>query len=181
MKQQPDKYVPANLPDTLPGLIQFLYDELWRISAAMNKFPTAISVAQTALDVPITPIPTEFRMFEGIAPEYDLPGGGWDLALGEWTCTANGIYAVFINVLVSPFGAGNKNYACELRLYVNDVEAWHNSDAGPDDFELGAALAASGMLKRDDVVRATLTLVHDQFTGDTDVMAGMSITSTALQ
>lgn len=180
-KTQGENYTPGNLPDTADGLIQFLYDELWRIAIALERFPAGFSVNELNTTIPVTTVPTEFRLFEGETPAYDLPGGGWDSTLGEWTASATGLYQVNCNAIIQPFGAGNKDYAADLKIYINDVEAFANSTVGDDAFSLSCAIAVSGLITREDVLRATLTLVHEQFTGNTTFDAYMSATSTALQ
>ena len=178
-KQPAEPYFPGNLPDTLTGLIAFLYDELWRISRALTEFPVGMNVGQSVGGVPITTIPTEFRLFEGEQALLDLPGGGWDVALGEWTVPLNGLFQINANCVVEPFGAGNKDYAATLRLYVNDVATWQNTDVGDDAFTLSCTLAISGSLKQGDVVRWSIGLVHDQFVGVTTVTSFASLSSTA--
>ena len=178
-KQAAEKYYPGTIPDTLPALIAFLYDELYRISAALAAFPVGVNVAQVAVGVPVTTIPTEFRLFEGAAADLDLPGGGWDSVTGEWTVPLNGIFQINANCVVDAFGAGNKDYAATLRLYVNDVATWQNSDVGDDAYNLSCTLAISGVLKHLDVLRWSIELVHDQFVGVTNVVSFASVTSTA--
>ena len=180
-KRNPDRYVPGNLPNTTEGLIQFLYDELPRISAAINRLPAGVSVKEVAAAIPITTIPTEFRLFEGETPNYDLPGGGWDITLGEWTIPATGLYQLNGNAIVDPFGSGNKDYAATLTLYENDISIFENSAVGDDAFPLAVSMALSGRLQREDVIRMALTVVHDQFVGNTTYTASMSATSTALE
>lgn len=177
-KQPPPRYTPGNLPDTGDGLIQFLFDELPRIAAALNKFPSGMSVSQAVNDVPVTTVPTEFRLFEDEPANFDIPGGGWDIPLGEWTVPATGLYVVTANVLVAPFGAGNKDYAVQLTLYIDNVQLWRGASVGQDNLEIGASVSAVGRAVRDSVIRATITLVHDQFVGTTTVTAQMGITST---
>ena len=178
-KRPADRYHPGNLPDSLPGLIQFLYDELWRIADALNRFPVGLNVDETLLAVPISPVPAEYRLFEGETAALDLPGGGWDVPLGEWTVPLNGLYQINMNTVIDPFGSGNKDYAAKLRLYIDDVETWSNTDVGDDAFPLSCSLAISGLISRESVVRASIELVHDQFTGTCDVSSFMGITSTA--
>ena len=180
-KRPSEKYYPGNVPDTLPALVQFLFDELFRISEAIRAFPVGMNVKEARIGVPITTTPTEDRLFEGAAADLDLPGGGWDSVLGEWTVPVNGLYQININSVVAPFGAGNKDYAAEIKLYIDNVERWSNADAGQDNFRLSCSLAASGFLFRESVIRVTITLVHDQFVGSTTVTSFMGITSTAQQ
>ena len=180
-KTPPERYVPGNIPDSVDGLIQFLYDELPRISAAMLALPVGVSVNEQGVTIPVTTVPTEFRLFEGAAPIYDLPGGGWNSTLGEWTVLSTGLYQINANAIIQPFGAGNKDYAAEIKLYINDVETFANAAVGDDAFRLSCSLAISGRLQREGVIRLTLTVVHDQFVGNTTYDAAMSITSTALE
>ena len=60
-KRASERYVPGNIPDTLPGLVQFVYDELPRISQALNEFPVGLNVAQAEPAVPIGTVAVEFR------------------------------------------------------------------------------------------------------------------------
>ena len=180
-KQPSERYVPGNIPDTLPGLIQFLYDELPRISQALNEFPVGLNVAQSEPGVPITTIPATFRLFEGETALFDLPGGGWDVALGEFTIAVTGLYQLNIVSDVLPFGAGNKDYAANLVFLINDVEVFAAGNVGQDNFRLGCAIAISTFLVQGDVIRATIELVHDSFVGTTTVTSFMGISSTAQQ
>jgi len=181
LKAPIDRYTPGNLPDTADGLIQFLLDELERIAAAMNEFPVGINVGEVQIGVPVTTIPAEFRLFEGETPLFDIPGGSWDLPLGEWTCPATGLYTINVVCSIAPFGAGNKDYACTLRVYSDDVEILSTSSVGDDAFPLGADIGLSTFIDRESVIRATITIVHDQFVGTTTVTSFMSIVSSALQ
>ena len=181
MKQGDERYEPGLIPDTPAGLIQFLQDELPRISAALNKFPNGVGVAASYPAVPVTTTPTEYRLFEGALSNYDLPGGGWNSVTGEWTCAASGLYQVNLNAQVSPFGSGNKDYGADLRLYIDDVEIWNSTAVGDDAYPLACSISVSGRLQRESIIRATITLVHDSFTGTCAVDANMSISSTALE
>lgn len=176
-----ERYQPGNLPETLPGLLSFLYDELWRIARALNAFPIGMNVREDAIAVPVDTTPTEHRLFENVTPTLDLPGGNFNEPLGEWTAPASGIYQVNVNSVVDPFGAGNKDYAAKLRIYIDDIEAWSNTDVGDDAYTLSCSMAISGLLERGEVIRFTLELVHEQFTGNTTVTSFMSISATAIQ
>jgi len=178
-KRASDKYRPGELPTELPALITHLYDEFARIAQALNEFPAGITVSEAATDVPVSTIPEEYRLFEGETPQYDLPGGGWNVAAGEWTVPLNGIYQININSTVAPFGAGNKDWLAEVRLYSDDVLAFESTSAGQDNFPLTCSMAISSLLVRESVLRATLTLVHDSFVGLVDVDSFMGITVAA--
>ena len=179
-KRNPDRYVPGNLPNTTEGLIQFLYDELPRISAALLALPAGISVRELAA-VPISPVEQETRLFEGETPEFDLPGGGWDITLGEWTVPATGLYQLNGNIIVEPFGAGNKDWTVVLVLYRNDVEVFRNSAVGNDAFSLSCSMALSGRLQREDVMRMTVITQHEQFTGVSNYSAAWTASSTVVE
>ena len=181
LKGPVERYSPGNLPDSPDGLIEFLYDELPRIATAMNEFPVGINVREEDPAVPVELVPVEFRLFEGETPLFDLPGGSWDIPLGEWTCPASGLYTINAISVVAPFGAGNKDYAALLRIYVDDVETLSSGDVGQDNFDLTSSIALSTFITRESVIRATITLVHDQFTGTTTVTSFMSIVSSALE
>jgi hypothetical protein len=178
-KQPSEKYYPGNIPDTLPALVQFLFDELWRISRALNEFPVALNVSEIEIGVPVTTTPTEFRLFEGETPILDIPGGSWDIALGEWTAPVTGLYQINVNTVTTGPGAGNKIWGVVVRLYVNDIQRWENTDVGDDAFKLSCALSVSGRLLREDVVRLTITLEHEQFVGSTDVESHLSLINVA--
>lgn len=178
-KRPSEKYVPGNIPDTLPGIVQFLYDELPRIAQALNEFPVGMNVSENQPGVPITTTPTEFRLFQTETPGFDLPGGGWDVALGEWTVPVNGFYQFNLVAEISPFGAGNKDYACELHFYVDDAIVFTSGNVGDDAFPLGTAIAISTFLIRESKVRATIVLEHDQFVGTSTVLSFMGIANTA--
>ena len=180
-KQPSERYVPGNIPDTLPVLIQFLYDELPRISQALNEFPVGLNVSQSVPGVPINLIPTTFNLFINEVALFDLPGGGWNEATGEYSIAVTGLYQLNIVTDVTPFGAGNKDYACQLEFLKNDVVIFAAGNVGQDDFRLGCAIAISTCLVRGDILRATITLVHDSFVGSTTVTAFMGISSTAQQ
>lgn len=178
-KRPAERYVPANIPDTLPALVQFLYDELWRISRALNEFPVGLNVTEDQAGISVDTTPQETRLFEGVDPTLDLPGGDWNNPLGEWTVPLTGLYQININAVVAPFGSGNKDYAAKIVLYVNDVETWANTDVGNDQFPLSCTLSVSGLLSISDVVRITIVLQHEQFTGVTSVNAFMTTAITA--
>ncbi len=178
-KRPAEKYYPGNIPDTLPALIQFLYDEFWRISEAISAFPVGLNVIELEPSVPVDTTPVEFRLFEGEAFILDLPGGGWDQVLGEWTAPVSGLYQINMNSIIEPFGSGNKDYAAKLRLYIDNVERWANSAVGDDAFSLSCSLAVSGYIARESIVRATIELVHEQFTGTSQVNSFIGISSTA--
>ena len=180
-KQPSERYRPGNIPETLPGLIQFLYDEFPRIAQALNEFPVGVNVTGTEPAVPIGTTPVEFRLFEGQPFELDLPGGGWDEALGEFTIPVSGLYQINANVVIGAFGAGQFDYGALLRLYVNNVVRWSNSAAGQDDFSLSCSLAISGFLTREDILRWTVELTHQQQTGTVPVVSTVGVTSTAQQ
>ena len=57
-KQTTERYHPGNLPDSPDGLIQFLFDELWRIAQAISAHIVGATVTQLGLIVPVTPVPT---------------------------------------------------------------------------------------------------------------------------
>lgn len=175
VKRVTDKYVPSQIPETLPGLVQFFYDELPRIAAAINEAPSAVNVNQSVAGVPITTVPTEFRLFEGELPKNDLPGGGWDSVAGEWTILVSGFYQVNLVANITPFGSGNKDYAASLNLYKNNGLLFTTGNVGDDAFDLGTAMAMSIDLLREDVIRTTITLVHDQFVGNTTVQSAFGV------
>lgn len=181
LKTQTERYAPGNLPATAEGLIQFLFDELPRIAAALNSFPVALNVFESHGGVPVDTVPNEFRLFEGIGPTLDIPGGAWDSVLGEWKCPAAGLYIINVTANVAAFGAGNKDYACTLKIYADDVEIISNPTVGDDAFPLGAAIAIGTFIQRETIIRSTITLVHEQFAGSTTVGAYMTIISTALE
>ena len=180
-KRPSEKYVPADIPDTLPGLVQFLYDELPRISQALNEFPVGLNVAQSEPAVPIGTVEVQFRLFEGATPSFDIPGGGWDSVLGEWTAPVSGLYQINANVIIGAFGSGQFDYGATLRLFINDVESFLNSDAGQDDFDLSCGMPISTFLQRESVLRFTIGLQHQQQSGTVAVIATLGISSTAQQ
>jgi len=180
VKATTEKYYPSNVPDTPAGLIQYLYDELWRISTAINAAPAAVSVEQAGAAAPVAPGGIESRLFEGTIPYYDLPGGGWVTNLGEWVVPADGIYQFTTSIKVQPFGGGNKDYSIVLRVYVNDVQIQSGGSTGDDAHPHYAVLANAAQLLSNDRVRTTLTIDHDNFTGDGIYDAVMSITSAVL-
>ena len=108
-----------------------------------------------------------------------MPGGGWDSALGEWTCGVNGLYQINANVVVGAFGSGQFDYGATLRLYANNVVLFVNSDAGQDDFDLSCSMSVSSFIERETVLRWTIGLAHQQQTGTVPVVATAGITSTA--
>ena len=180
-KRPSERYVPGDIPDSLPGLIQFLYDELPRISQALNEFPVGLNMSQALAAIPIDTVAVEERLFINEPFDLDLPGGGWDQVLGEWTVPVTGLYQVNSNVVIGAFGAGQFDYGATLRLYVNDVVRWQNADAGQDDFDLSCSLSISGFLIREDVLRWTIALQHQQQTGTVPGVATCGVTSTAQQ
>lgn len=174
-----ERYRPAELPDIGPALLTHLYDEFTRISQALVAFPVALNVSEVQAGVPVDQTPTEFRLYEAAPFILDLPGGGWDQPLGEWTVPTTGLYQINMNAIIQPFGAGNKDYAAKLRLYIDDVEIWANASVGDDAYELSCSLSASGRLIRESIVRASIALVHEQFTGITTVDSFMNLTQVA--
>ncbi|GAF85951.1 unnamed protein product [marine sediment metagenome] len=174
-----ERYRPAALPDIGPALLTHLYDEFTRISQALIAFPVALNVNETQLGVPVTTIPTEFRLFEGVDATLDLPGGDWDSVLGEYKVPTTGLFQINLNSTSSAVGAGNKDWQALVRLYVDDVEIWGVNDSGQDDFPLTCQLSVSGRLVRDSIVRASIELVHEQFVGSTTVTAFMNLTQVA--
>ncbi len=178
-KRPSEKYYPGNIPNTLPALVQFLYDELPRIAQALNEFPVGLNVDQAEAAVPIGIVAVEFRLFEGATPSLDLPGGGWDSILGEWTVPVSGLYQLNANVIIGAFASGQFDYGATLRVYSNDVELFQNSDAGQDDFDLSCNLSISSFVLRDAVLRWTIALQHQQQTGTVPVVATAGVTSTA--
>lgn len=179
LKTSVERYYPGNLPDTPAGLIQFLYDELWRISEAFAAFPAGVSVDETDPAVPVSPAGTETRLFENIAANWDLPGGRWDATNGEWETALNGLYQINLLINAQPVGGGNKDMGCKLTFYLDDVELISQTQFGADEYPLAASMAISGRLLREHVVRATITLFHENITTTTEVFAAMSISSTA--
>jgi len=65
-------------------------------------------------------------------------------------------------------------------LYQNDVKLYQRGSTGDDSFPHYANMAVSARILRGDVIRMTMTIVHDQFAGQTTYEADMSITSTSV-
>jgi hypothetical protein len=177
-KRPTERYVPGNVPDTLPGLVQFLYDELWRIATAINPFPISLNIEQFELLADVAPLPQLTQLFVGSVPIRELPGGAWDSASGRWVCPVSGVYQISINCRVEPFGAGNKIYQAVVSIVLDGDTAdpvWSSTDNGPDDRPLGVNITLSGPVNEGQTLSAFVSLDDDQFTGQCVVDSYMSI------
>jgi hypothetical protein len=182
LKEPTARYSPGSIP-SVEGLPEFLQDELWRIATAISAFPVTLNIEQVGLIVPITPVPVTFRLFIGALPISEVPGGGWDSALGEWINPVNGIYNMSVNTNIEPFGQGNKIYESEVSIWADDNinpprEVWRTYANAPDDQFLSATISLSGPLVDQSKLWAELTVFDDQFSGDIIVNSYMSIVST---
>lgn len=173
-----ERYTPASVP-SVEGLPQFLYDELWRIATAIEPFPITLNIKMLGMLVGIGPTPTSSRLFLGIDPLQENPGGQWDSALAEWVCDVTGVYQMSVNLLIEPFGAGNKDYLAQVFIYTEEDglprEIWHSTDTGIDNMELGVAISLAGPLTKGDKLWAEAVLMHELFTGNVTVNAYMSL------
>jgi hypothetical protein len=173
-------YLPGNVPDTPAALIQFLFDELYRIAAAINPFPVSLVVKQIGLIVAVTPVPTTVRLFIGSVPVQEYPGGAWDPGPGEWVNPVSGLYTVNVNSNVEGFGTGNKLYQLSIQLWEdNHIDPpsiiWATEANGPDDRVLSVQVDLSGAVLQGSSIYAEATVFDDQFSGNVTLNSHMSI------
>lgn len=180
-KPTTERYYPGNLPDDAQSLIPFLFDELWRISQAISEHIVGMAAQQLGLIVPTSPVPNEAQLFIGATILSDLPGGWFDPATGAYTPQESGQYQISVNTVVEPFGTGNKLYNVELRIYIDGVLLWRSVSSGDDDQDLGASISLGARVLAGQAVTASVTIVHDQFTGDVIVDSYLSVNQTSAE
>jgi hypothetical protein len=181
LKTPGERYVPGNIPETPEALIQFLFDELPRISSALNKFPALLVVKQDDLIVPIGLLPQQFPLFVDEPAVQELPSGYWSPSIATWQVPAGGMYQFSLTTSVEAFGAGNKDYFILLGIYLNNNLIWESVSSGADNVPLGASLSLGAILTAGDLITAKITTQHEQFTGDIVVDSIMTIVSTYLE
>ena len=171
-----DRYTPGIIPDTPAGLIQFLYDELPRIQAALNPFAAGVGVSESALAVPIGQPGALYPLFVGQAPNYDVPGGYWDAATGTWPVPEAGLYSIDLICQVQGLAApGAQDYVVNLNLEVDGVIVYTASNTGNDEFPLSCAISYTGYVERDSTISGSVVLDHDSKTGTVPAEFNMSV------
>ncbi len=178
-KPTTEQYYPGNLPDEPQALIPYLFDELWRIAAAIRGHIVGANVTQTGLLVAVTPVPALAQLLIGATILSDLPGGAFDPITGIYTVPENGQYQISVSSVIAPFGAGNKIYNVVLSILVDGVELWRAVDSGDDDQELGASISLGTQLLAGQEVTFWIESQHDQFTGNISIDTYMSMNQTS--
>jgi hypothetical protein len=152
---------PGIIPDDPDGLIQFLYDELWRIAAAMENFIAGVTVEEFAAAVPIGNPGALYPLFVGIPATIDVPGGNWDQPTGTWEAPATGFYSINLICQVQGLAApGNQDYVVNLNLEINGVIVYTASNSGNDSYPLSCSIAFTGELIEQDIIGGSVQLVH---------------------
>lgn len=180
-KPTTEHYYPGNLPGQAQALIPFLFDELWRIAAAIRGHVVGANVTQTDLIVPVTPVPAVAQLLVNGTILSDLPGGAFETVPGTgiYKVPENGQYQISVSSIIAPFGAGNKIYNVVLSIQVDGIELWRAVDSGDDDQELGASISLGSYLLADQEVTFWIESQHDQFTGNISIDTYMSMNQTS--
>lgn len=160
----PVKYSPTTPPIEFKDWHRWIDDELRRIENAIRSQNTLFAVEGDSI-IDIAPIINTVVMGIGDAPSVDFPGGNWNSATGEWTCPETAIYNINASAVIEPFGTGNKTYFARIDLLVNDINEGSVTDGGLDDIELGVAATKPLAMSKGDVLKLTLSVLHEQFTG----------------
>jgi hypothetical protein len=179
-KTPTQRYVPGNVPNTPEALIQFLFDELYRIAAAINPFPVTLNIEQDGLIIPVSIVANTVRLFVGIDPLQEIPGGAWDSVLGQWVCPVTGTYQMSVNTSIAPSALGNKIYQSTVAIWVDNQidpprEVWRTFVNGVDNLEQSNQISLAGPVDAGSVLYATITLVDASNTFDANVSAYMSL------
>ena len=174
------EYDPNPVPSNLDDIPRFLFEELERIKVALYAQPVAMTVTQTAT-VTVTTTPNWQRLFNtGDQPSWEVPGGNFNPATGEWTCPQFGLYQHFVDMRIQPYGTGNKSYYAGIRLWRVPADGSPNEvveavDSGVDDFELAVTLPGQTVSQSGDIWYCEGTVVHDQFIGDATIDASWQL------
>ena len=163
-KRNAEPYRPSNPPVKFTDWPRWIVDELYQLARAVTVDPVMMGINGSG-SIDIGPVINIDVIGVGDVPTIDNPGGSWDSAAGEWTCSKTGVYSASISASISAFGAGNKSYYVRLQIFVNDVMVAESLDGGADDVPLGVTLAGPLELMIGDVLRAELAVEHEQFTG----------------
>jgi hypothetical protein len=179
-KTPTQRYVPGNVPDTPAALIQFLFDELYRIASAINPFPITLNIEQVGLIIPISPVPISQRLFIGVDPLSENPGGAWDPQAGEWICPVSGTYQMSVNTALLAGSLGNKLYESQLAIWVDNQidpprEVWRTFVNGVDDLPLSNQISLAGPVGAGSVLYVVLTLVDANNSFDATIDSYMSL------
>ena len=175
----PIPYAPNPVPSQLEDVPRYLYDELTRIKEALVAEPVAFAISDDTSE-PIGPtINWQILFDDGQSPNWEFPGGEYDPATGRWTCPKGGLHSVDLQMEISAFGSGNKNYYGGLRVHVERdgliIDTFESTDGGDDDIPLGVTLTGMIPLLQGDVVYCEATIVHENQTGLVDVSLGWQI------
>jgi hypothetical protein len=169
----PIDYQPLPVPYDPRELPRYLEQELYRISQSLISQPVALTVDETSV-LQVTTVANWQRLFLSQTASWDIPGGGWDPVLAEWTCPQQGLYFNIADLRVEPYGAGNKTYYAGVRIVIDRADGSPDVvvqavDSGQDDFDLGVTLPLQTPIFFGDVVHWEATVVHDQFIGDATI------------
>ena len=155
-------------------LTRYIYEELEKISAAFDQVGVQLFLNEDVTEN-IDGTFDWIRIFTGVTPGWDLPGG-WDVSAGEYLIPYRGPYQFNLSSVIDPFGVGNKNYYHALAIVVTGgadsptVNARYERQAGgADDVPLECALNGILPLYRGDVIHFEWGGLHSQFTGTVDV------------
>jgi len=176
-KSLPYVYKPDPSPYTLDDVPRYLEQELNRIAQALIAQPVAMAVEEVG-DYIVYTFPNWVRVFVGVAPSWDVPGGDFDSATGYWTCPQRGLYSIDANLEVQPYGSGNKNYYAGVRIYrdAGGVITYNETtDGGVDDIPLGVNLSGLIPLDQGDILAVEITIVHETFVGTAPYDIGWQI------
>jgi len=161
-------YWPGPIPDDPASMPAYLGFELRRIQEAFSQDPVSLR-AHDAGVLAVGTTAVWHNPFETTAPEWDVPGGTFDG--GIWTVPQNGLYTLYLDLTVEPFGAGNKTYYASIRLLVDGVEEPHAVQGGADDVPLSVFRAIPQVLQAGHKIEMEISAVHEQFTGTAPFLA----------
>lgn len=170
-------YQPNIVPTDPAELPRWLDVELNKISLALVAQPVAMAIDETG-DYVVYTFPNWGRVFVGVAPSWDVPGGNFDTATAIWTCPQSGLYSLDANLKVEPYGSGNKNYFAGVRIYRDSggvITYKETTDGGVDNIPLGVQLAGLVPLLQGDQLAVEMTIVHETFVGTAPYDIGWQI------
>ncbi len=171
-------YYPTSPPDEFDDWPRWMDDELRRISEALKVNPPLVAINGTTT-VAVDTTPTFTTLGLGDTPILDVPGGGWDVGLAQWTAPEAGIYIVSAGASVSAYGSGNKDYGAALVLFKNSLEILRRGYGGADNIPLGLALNGPIRMQQGDVLLLRMEIEHEQFTGNSTVNYNFSYLKSA--
>ncbi len=164
-KRLPDPYYPTNPPVEFKSWHRWIVDELYRIRNSIFANVVAVAVVGGPEPIDISPAPVFEVIGIGGIPDSSFPEGMFDSATGHFTIPQDGLYMAIADVVIAPFGTGNKSYFGTVRVVADGVILTDGIDSGLDDVPVGISLATPINVLAGSEVWFEVAAEHELFTG----------------